>query len=103
MTNELKTEPKKKEKEDGSKKPEHVIRDGGIAAMIWRRESTTGFPYYEYSISRSWKNQAGRAGYSQNYFSRNEAQLINVIGQATKWIADVEAKDQAGQPGVLAA
>jgi hypothetical protein len=48
MTNELKSEPKKKEKTDGAKKgPEQVIRDGAIAAMIWRRESTTGFPYYE--------------------------------------------------------
>lgn len=104
MTNETKTDPKRKEKSEGAKNgPEHVIRDGGIAAMIWRRESTTGFPYYEYSISRSWKNQAGKTGYSQNYFSRNEAQLISVIGQATKWIADAEAKNQAGQAEALAA
>lgn len=41
--------------------------------------------------------------YSQNYISRNEVQLINVIGQATKWIADAEAKDQAGQAEALAA
>ena len=104
MTNETKNEPRKKEKAEGAKKgPEQVVREGGIAAMIWRRESTTGFPYYEYSISRSWKNQAGKTGYSQNYFSRNEAQLVNVIGQATKWIADAEARDQAGQAEALAA
>jgi len=38
MTDEQKPEPKrKKESSDGAKKgPEHVIRDGGIAAMIWR-------------------------------------------------------------------
>lgn len=61
MTDEQKSEPKKKkETSDGAKKgPEQVIRDGGIAAMIWRRESTTGFPY-EYSISRSWKSQTTR-------------------------------------------
>lgn len=105
MTDEQKPEPKrKKESSDGAKKgPEHVIRDGGIAAMIWRRESTTGFPHYEYSISRSWKNQAGKTGYSQNYFSRNEAQLINVIGQATKWIADAEAQAQAEHAEAIAA
>ena len=75
MTDEQKPEPKKKkETSDGAKKgPEQVIRDGGIAAMIWRRESTTGFPYYEYSISRSWKNQAGKTGYSQNYFSQKRS------------------------------
>ena len=38
MTNETKTEPKKKEKNDGAKSgPEQVIRDGGIAAMICPR------------------------------------------------------------------
>ncbi len=104
MTDEQKPEPKKKkESSDGAKNsPEHVIRDGGIAAMIWRRESTTGFPYYEYSISRSWKSQAGKTGYSQNYFSRNEAQLINVIGQATAWIAEAEAKNQASAEALAA-
>lgn len=103
MTNETRNEPKKREKADGPKKgPEHVIRDGGIAAMIWRRESTTGFPYYEYSISRSWKSQAGKTGYSSNYFSRNEAQLVNVIGQATKWIAEADEKNQAGAEALAA-
>jgi hypothetical protein len=105
MTEEPKVEAKKKrDSGDGAKKgPQQVIRDGSVAAMIWRRESATGFPYYEYSISRSWKNQAGKTGYSQNYFGRNEAQLINVVGQATQWIADAEAKDQADKPEVLAA
>ena len=104
MNDEQKPElKKKKETSDGTKKgPEQVIRDGGIAAMIWRRESTTGFPYYEYSISRSWKNQAGKTGYSQNYFSRNEAQLINVISQATVWIAEAEAKNQANAEALAA-
>lgn len=104
MTEETKNEPRRDKKSDSAKKgPLHVIRDGGIAAMIWRRESTTGFPYYEYSISRSWKNQSGKTGYSQNYFGRNEAQLVNVIGQATKWITEIEAKDQADKPESLAA
>lgn len=58
-------------------------------------------PLGGYSISLSWKDQAGKTGYSQNYFSRNEAQLVNVMGQATKWIAAAEAKDQAGQPDAL--
>ena len=104
MTIETKTEPKRKEKSEGAKNgPEHVMRGRGIAAMTWRRESTTGFPYYAYRMSRSGMNQAGKTGYSQNYFSRNEAQLINVIGQATKWITDAEARDQAGQAEALAA
>jgi hypothetical protein len=106
MTDEQKPEPKKKkETSDGAKKgPEQVIRDGGIAAMIWRRESTTGFPYYEFSISRSWKSvSSGKTGYSQNYFAKNEAQLVKVIGLASNWITEAEAKDQANQAEALAA
>ena len=106
MTDELKTEPKKKkETSDGAKKgPEQVIRDGGIAAMIWRRESTTGFPYYEFSLSRSWKSvSSGKTGYSQNYFSKNEAQLVKVIELASRWIAEAEARDQASAAEALAA
>lgn len=99
MTEEQKTEPKKKSKEssDGAKNgPEHVIRDGGVAALIWRRESTTGFPYYEFSLSRSWKSvSSGKTGYSQNFFSRNEAQLVKVIELASQWITAKEAENQA--------
>lgn len=92
MTNELKTEPKKKT--DGSRaanKPAHVIRDGAIAASIWQRESATGFSYFEYTLSRSYKSvNTGKAGYSQNYFGKNLAQLVNVIQQASAWIAENE-------------
>ena len=106
MTDEEKPETKKKkENSDGAKKgPEQVIRDGGIAAMIWRRESTTGFPYYEFSLSRSWKSvSSGKTGYSQNYFSKNEAQLVKVIELAGKWIAEAESRDQAEKAEALAA
>ena len=97
MTDEQKTEPKKKKETSEAKNgPEHVIRDGGVAAMIWRRESTTGFPYYEFSLSRSWKSvSSGKTGYSQNFFSRNEAQLTKVIGLASQWISEKEGQSQA--------
>lgn len=104
MINESKSEPKKKDKAEGAPKgPAHVLRDGGIAAMVWRRESATGFPYYEYSLSRSWKSQNGKTGYSQNYFARNEAQLVKVIELASRWISEAEAKDQAAQAEAMAA
>ncbi|WP_428305398.1 hypothetical protein [Lacipirellula sp.] len=94
MTNELETETKK-QKSGGGKgetKPVKSFRDGGISAMIWKRESSTGFPYYEYSISRSWKASTGKTGYSSNYFAKNQAQLLNVIQQASTWIAENEAQ-----------
>lgn len=101
MTNELKTESKKK-KADGSKadnKPVHVVREGGVAAMIWQRESSTGFPYYEFSISRSWKSVAnGKTGYSSNFFAKNQGQLLNVIQQASAWIAENETQLVQAEP-----
>lgn len=95
MTNEIKPEPKNK-KADGGKaenKPAHLIRDGAIAASIWLRESSTGFPYYEYTLSRSYKSvTSGKSGYLSNYFARNEKQLINVIQQASQWISEKESQ-----------
>lgn len=51
--------------------PSQVIREGGVAASIWARQSATGFPYYEFQFSRPWKLHSGRAGYSQNFFAKN--------------------------------
>lgn len=101
MTNEIKTETKKKKTDGGraENKPAHVIRDGAIAASIWQRESSTGFPYYEYTISRSYKSvSSGKAGYSQNYFGKNQAQLLNVIQQASAWIAEHETQLVQAEP-----
>ena len=106
MTNEQKPEPKKAKTQgkDDNNELAHTVREGGIAANIWRRQSQTGFPYWEYSLSRSWKSPtSGKAGYSQNFFSRNEAQLVNVIKRASEWIAEAESKDQADKNEALAA
>lgn len=89
-----KTEPKKKNASPtGVKKtPVHVIRDGGIAASIWERTTEHGMTYLEYTLSRSWKNKKGASGYSQAFFPRNEAALINVVKQAAAYIAEAEAR-----------
>lgn len=90
MTSEQRHEPKKKKPDAREAKPAHVIREGGVAAMIWPRQSATGFPYYEFSISRSWKLHSGRSGYSQNFFAKNNTQLVKVIELASQWIAENE-------------
>lgn len=70
-------------------KPAHTIRHGAIAANIWLRQSQTGFAYYDYSISRSWKStKAGKEGYSQNFFPDNKMQLLSCVTEASNWIAD---------------
>jgi hypothetical protein len=74
-------------------KPEKTIREGAVAASIWRRQSPTGFAYYDFSLSRSWKAQkSGREGYSLNFFSDNQEQLGKVISGASAWIAENQPK-----------
>ena len=70
-------------------KPEKTIRNGAIAASIWRRQAPSGFEYFDFSLSRAWKAKtSGREGYSLNYFSDNEEQLSSVIKEAASWIAE---------------
>lgn len=92
MTIELK-EPKKSKPgaSDASTDPIHVIRKGAVAASIWKRQSPSGYSYYDYSLSRSWKSlSSGKTGHSKNFFSRNQYDLNIVIEQATKWISERE-------------
>jgi len=61
---ESKSEPVRKNRTEASNaKPVHVIRDGAIAASIWLKQSPTGYYYYDYSLSRSWKSAStGKTG-----------------------------------------
>ena len=84
---------KKKEADSENMDPVHVIRKGAIAASIWQRQSPSGFAYYDYSISRSWKSMSSdKMGYSRNFFETNQVDLIDVIQRASGWI--VERREQ---------
>ncbi len=70
-----------------SGKPAQSFRKGAIQASIWLRRSTDDYPYYDVSLSRSWKStKTGKDGYSGNFFARNRAELHAVIDQAADWI-----------------
>jgi len=76
--------------------PVKVIRIGAIAASIWKRQTSTGFEYLDFSVSRSWKLKNGeREGYSQNFFDNNEEALFDVINLACRYIREEQAKDPA--------
>lgn len=104
MTNEEKTEPKKaKTKSEDASELAHTVRDGAIAANIWKRQSQTGFPYFEFSLSRSYKSvTSGKAGYRSNFFSKNEAQLMKVVTEACRWIAEAESTELHGNQSIAA-
>jgi hypothetical protein len=72
--------------------PVHVVRNGAVAASIWKRQSPSGYAYYDFSLSRSWKSMSSdKTGYSKNYFDTNEKELIDVIQRASAWIMDQKA------------
>lgn len=78
----------KKKKTAPAETPVHTIREGSVAASIWRRQSPSGYAYYDFSLTRSWQSlSSGNTGYSKNFFARNQPELVKVIEQASQWIA----------------
>jgi len=81
------TEKKQKSEEIEMAEPVSVIRKGAIAASIWQRQSPSGFAYFDFSLSRSWKSKStDKTGYSRNFFETNDADLVEVIQKASAWI-----------------
>jgi hypothetical protein len=78
-------------------RPVKTIRQGAIAASIWKRQAPSGFEYFDFSLSRSWKTKnTGKEGYSNNFFSDNGEQLAEVIKETAEWIAAQQASLLAG-------
>jgi hypothetical protein len=77
-----------------NEKPNNYVktfRRGSIAANVFLRTAPGGFEYLDFCLSRAWKSTAEKEGYSQNFFSRNQRALHDVIDQACEFI------DKAGQ------
>lgn len=90
-----KTEVKKK-KQPAAETPVHTIRSGAVAASIWKRQSPSGYVYFDFSLARSFKSlSSGNLGSSKNFFSRNHGELSSVIEQASRWIAEHESESAA--------
>ena len=83
-------------------KPIKMVRHGAVAASIWKRQSPSGFEYYDFSLSRSWKAKtSGREGYSPNFFITNEEDLTAVVKEASSWIAVQQVGLLAGDDGSI--
>lgn len=88
----------KKKKTASAETPVHTIRSGAVGASIWRRQSPAGYVYFDYSLTRSWKSlSSGNTGYSKNFFVRNQQELLQVIEQASHWIAQHEEREATGE------
>jgi len=72
-----------------------VVRRGAIAASIWVRQAPSGHPFYDFSLSRSWKSQStDKTGYSKNFFADQAEELVEVIREAALWIEERRRQDQ---------
>jgi len=66
-----------------------TVRQGAIAANIFRGNTPDGFTYLFFELSRSWKSQStNREGYSKKFYDRNADALQSVITMAAQWIQE---------------
>ena len=83
------SEDKTKNRKSNSQKPIKTFRVGAIAANVWKRQTSTGFEYLDFSLSRSWKLKSGeKEGYSTSFFHNNEDALLDVVEQASEFIRE---------------
>ena len=78
-----------KSKKDSVKSENYIttIRDGAIAANIFRGLTPDGHAYLYFSLSRSWKSPNGnREGYSDRFYARNAEAIQSVVAKASEWI-----------------
>jgi hypothetical protein len=102
MTEETKSKGDREKLDGEMTEPVTVIRQGAIAASIWQRQSPSGYAYFDFSLSRSWKSlSTDKKGYSRNFFETNENDLMEVIQKASAWIT--QNKNQETSPEVKAA
>ena len=67
--------------------PVKTVRHGAIAASIWKRQATSGFEYFDFTVSRSWKTSAtGKEGYSSSFLADNADDLHAVSQEAANWM-----------------
>jgi len=79
--------------------PVHTVRKGAIAANIWQRQSPSGYAYFDFSLSRSWKSlSTDKQGYSRNFFETSADDLFEVIRQASAWITRRKEEIAAASP-----
>lgn len=73
--------------ENASNSPVQTFRRGAVGVSIWQREGKHG-PYFEFTISRSFKKNDDEAGYTSNFRADNIEGLKTVLAEAESWLQD---------------
>jgi len=84
------TNPIKKTKSTDNSNNSYVrtFRHGAIAANVFCRTAPGGLEYLDFSLSRSWKTNTDKEGYSQRFFAKNRDAMKLVIDDACEFIAE---------------
>jgi hypothetical protein len=83
-------------KKKKTEKPNNYVRtfrQGALGANVFRRTAPGGFEYLDFAITRAWKTNAEKEGYSQNFFAKNRAALHEVIDEACDFIEQSQTGD----------
>ena len=74
-------------------KPEHEIACGSVTASFYRRQSNSGYRYWDFGCTRHWHSRAtGKKAFGTTFFHENEADLLEAITKACAWIRAKVAK-----------
>lgn len=77
-----------KKKQNRAPTPVHTIKVGQVSADIYQRQSNTGFPYYDFQLTRTWKSISTNKEVSgSSFFNVHRDQLTDAVTQASSWIA----------------
>ena len=66
-----------------------TIREGAVAANIFRGHTPDGHAYLYFELSRAWRTLSGnREGYSKKFYERNAEAIQRVVASAAQWITE---------------
>jgi len=68
-----------------TKHPVQTFRDKAIGVSIWERNGSNG-PFYEFTVSRSFKKNNDDAGYTSSFRADNIEALRTVLAEAQAWL-----------------
>ena len=71
-------------------RPIQTFRSGAIGGSIWERQTNDGKTFYDFTVSRAWKNDE-KSGYSPNFGARNRDDVLKVVADCADWIEKQEA------------
>jgi len=77
-----------KKRTTAAPKAAHTIKVGDVAAEIYLRQSNTGFPYYDFQLTRKWKSMSSQKQVSgSSFFNVHQEDLTKAVAQASNWIS----------------